>query len=77
MSPETIRERAGAIRFGNKQIAGASGLSEKSVGQILSGRSGGHHASFVAIETALEAEECRLRDYLLTLHPVKQEERAA
>lgn len=77
MSPETIRERADAIRFGNKQIAGASGLSEKSVGQILSGRSGGHHTSFVAIENALEAEEQRLRDYLLTLHPVKQEERVA
>lgn len=77
MSPETIRERAAAIRFGNKQIAGASELSEKSVGQILSGRSGGHHASFVAIELALESEELRLRDYLLTLHPIKTEEKAA
>lgn len=70
MSPEQIRDRAQAIRLGRKALAGQSNLSEKAVGQILNGVSGGQHASFVAIENALVADEIRLRDYLLALHPV-------
>lgn len=79
MSPETIRERVTTIRLGHKQLADAAGLSQKSVGQILGGRSGGQYSSIVAINDALTAEEIRLRDYLLALHPVQKsdEEKAA
>lgn len=77
MSPETIRERAFRIRLGQKQIAVASRLSQKSVNMILNGRSGGRHDSVVAIDEALTAEELALRDYLLALHPIKTEEKAA
>lgn len=77
MSLETLRLRASAIRLGQKQLADAAGLSHKSVNQILGGRSGGRHDSVVAIETALAAEEIRLRDHLLSLHPVKTEEKVA
>lgn len=73
MSPEQIRERAKAIRLGRKALAGQSNLSEKAVGQILNGVSGGQHGSVVAIENALVADELRLRDYLLGLHPVASE----
>lgn len=77
MSRETIRERAARIRLGQKQLAGLAQLSQKAVNMILTGKSGGHHASVVAIDDALTAEELALRDYLLTLHPIKAEEKAA
>lgn len=77
MSRETIRERAVRIRLGQKQLAAKARLSQKSVNMILNGKSGGHHASVVAIDEALTAEELALRDYLLALHPIKTEEKAA
>jgi hypothetical protein len=79
MSPEAISERARAIRLSRKAWAGQCGLSEKALGMILNGRSGGMHQSFVNAEKALIADEVRLRDYLLALHPIQNsgEERAA
>lgn len=77
MSPETISERAHAIRLGRKALAQHAQLSEKTIGMILRNASGGRHHSIVAIDNALIAEELRLRDYLLTLHPVKEEGKAA
>jgi hypothetical protein len=79
MSPELISDRARAIRLSRKAWAGQCGLSEKALGMILNGRSGGMHQSFVKAEEALIADEIRLRDYLLALHPVQpaSEEKAA
>lgn len=70
MSPETISERARAIRLSRKELAGLAGRSEKSLGQILNGRVGGLNTSVEAIRDAVLTEEFRLRDYLNALHPV-------
>lgn len=78
MRPETIRERAARIRWRNKAIAEASALSEMTIGRTLSGATSPNMTTLDQIEAAIVAEELRLRDYLLALHPIKtEEERAA
>lgn len=77
MQPETIRERASRIRWKNKAIAEATGLTEMTIGRTLSGATSPNVATFNRIEQAIVAEELALRDYLLTLHPLKTEEKAA
>lgn len=77
MRPETIRERCFQIRWRNKAIAQATGLAEMTIGRTLSGSTSPNMTTFEQIEAAVVAEELRLRDYLLTLHPVKEEGKAA
>jgi hypothetical protein len=56
-----------------------SGLNAHTVGRTLNGRTEPYHKTFEALKAALVAEELRLRDYLLSLHPLPRadEERAA
>jgi transcriptional regulator with XRE-family HTH domain len=77
MSPETIRERAEAIRLGQRTIASRSGKSIRFVNLTLLGKSDPRWDNLKAIEDVVTAEELRLRDYLLGLHPVKREGEAA
>lgn len=77
MSPEEISNRARAVRLDRKALAGLSGRSEKAVGMTLGGKSSPRYDSLVAIENALTADEIRLRDYLLALHPLAKEGEAA
>jgi transcriptional regulator with XRE-family HTH domain len=77
MSPETIAERARAIRFSDKALGEAAGLAENTVYRTLSRRTRPLQDTADMLSSALTAEELRLRDYLLALHPVKQEGQAA
>lgn len=71
MSPETIRERAAAIRLGQKALGDLANRSQKFVNMTLTGRSSPRYDALCDIEKALTAEELRLRNYLLALHPVE------
>lgn len=71
MLPGTILERAHAIRLDKKALAGLAGLSQKSVGMTLREQSSPRLNNLQAMERALVADEIRLRDYLLTLHPIE------
>jgi hypothetical protein len=77
MLPETIRDRALAVRLGKKELSSLSGLSEKSTGMILRGASSPRLNNLQALERAVIAEEIRLRDYLFGLHPLAKEGEAA
>lgn len=70
MSPETIATRARAIRLSDKALGGAAGLAENTVYRTLSRRTRPLQDTAEMLSSALVAEELRLRDYLLTLHPV-------
>jgi predicted transcriptional regulator len=70
MLPETIRGRAVAVRLGKKELSELAHLSQKSTGMILRGDSSPRLNNLQALERAVIAEEIRLRDYLLALHPV-------
>lgn len=74
MRPETIRERAAAIRMPNKVLAEKTGLWENTIGRTLTGRTSPNLTTCDAIEAAVIAEELRLRDYLNALHPVAANE---
>lgn len=77
MSPETIRERAQAIRLGQRQLARITGMSIRFVNSTLTGKSKPRYDNLEEIEKAVVTEELRLRDHLLALHPVKKEGEAA
>ena len=70
MSPETIAERARAIRLSDKALGEASGLAENTVYRTLAGITRPMLDTANALSDAVVAEELRLRDYLLSLHPV-------
>jgi hypothetical protein len=70
MLPETIRDRALAVRLGKKELSELAKLSQKSTGMIMRGQSSPRLNNLQALERAVVAEEIRLRDYLLALHPV-------
>jgi transcriptional regulator with XRE-family HTH domain len=70
MSPETIAERRQAIRWSDKDLGKAAGLAENTVYRTLAGITRPMMDTADALTGALIAEELRLRDYLLALHPV-------
>jgi predicted transcriptional regulator len=70
MRPDDIRDRAAAIRLSNKALAVATGLVENTIGRTLCGRTSPNLTTCDLLGTAVLAEEIRLRDYLLALHPV-------
>lgn len=74
MSPETIAERARAIRLSDKALGEAAGLAENTVYRTLSRRTRPLQETADMLASALAAEELRLRDYLLALHPVSKTE---
>lgn len=77
MRTETIRERVARIRLPRKALAQASGLTEMTIGRTLNGDTLPNMGTFEKIERVVIEEEIALRDYLLTLHPIKSEEKAA
>jgi hypothetical protein len=70
MLPEQIAERSEAIRLDKKALARLAKLSQKSTGMTLRGQSSPRLNNLQALERAIVAEEIRLRDYLLAIHPL-------
>jgi len=70
MSPDHLADRARKIRLTDKALGELAGCAENTVNRTLTGKTRPLLDTAQAIEAALTAEECRLRDYLLTLHPV-------
>ena len=70
MRPDVIRDRAAAIRFFNKTLSERTGLNENTIHRTLSGKTSPNLTTCDLLENALVAEEIRLRDYLLGLHPL-------
>lgn len=71
MSPETIAQRAKIIRFSDKALGEAAGLAENTVYRTLSRRTRPLQDTADQLAQALIAEELRLRDHLLKLHPIQ------
>lgn len=71
MLPGTILERARAIRLDKKALGAHAGISQKQTGLIMRGESSPRLDTFHKLESALIAEELRLRDYLLSIHPIE------
>lgn len=74
MRQETIKERAAAIRLSTSHLSQATGLTAHTVGRTLNSRTRPFLATADALECAIVAEEIRLRDYLLGLHPIHASE---
>lgn len=70
MRQETIAERAAAIRLSPSHLSRATGLTAHTVGRTLNGRTKPFLETAETLERVIRAEELRLRDYLLALHPV-------
>lgn len=70
MRPETIRDRASALRLSKKALAQATGLAEMTIGRTLRGATSPNLTTCDEIGQAIVAEELRLRDYLVGLHPL-------
>jgi transcriptional regulator with XRE-family HTH domain len=71
MSPEAIAEHARAIRLSFRALGELAGCAENTVNRTLTRATRPLQDTALAIENALVAEEVRLRDYLLELHPVE------
>jgi hypothetical protein len=67
-----IKARCAAIRLQGKELAGASRCSMTTVYSLFRG-DGGRTDTLSRLTAALEAEELRLRDHLLALHPLERE----
>ena len=72
MLPATMSDRCDAIRLDKKALAGLASLSQKSAGMILRGQSSPRLNNLQALERAVVTEELRLRDYLLSIHPLAE-----
>lgn len=70
LSPEEIVERRKAIRFPPKEHAIVAGLAEHIAVRTLNRRQRPTFDNVAALSKALTAEEIRLRDYLIGLHPL-------
>ena len=73
MRPEAIQGRADRIRLKRKDLARLAGLSQMTIGRTLNGDTSPILSTLDRIEEALVAEEISLRDYLLSLHPRREE----
>ncbi len=74
MRPSDIRDRAAHIRLSNKALAEATGLVENTIGRTLGGRTSPNLTTCDLLGAAVVAEELRLRDYLIELHPLTKAE---
>ncbi len=70
MRPEEIRDRAAAVRLSNKTLSEMTGLVENTIGRTFSRSTSPNLSTCDLLENAVVAEEIRLRDYLLGLHPL-------
>ena len=71
MRQETIAERAAAIRLSTSHLSRETGLTAHTVGRTLNSRTRPFLETAEALEKVIVAEELRLRDYLLTIHPLQ------
>jgi hypothetical protein len=73
MTPKDMAARASAIRLSHKRLGELSGHAGNTVGRVLGQRADRNFPQYQTqndMERALIAEELRLRDHLLALHPV-------
>ena len=71
MLPAEMLHRAAMIRLDRKALARTAGLSQKSVRMTLTEQSSPRLDTLQSMERAVIAEELRLRDHLLSLHPIQ------
>lgn len=71
MQRELIAERAAALRLTSGWISKATGITGHTIGRTLNGRTRPFHETAEKIEAAIVAEELRVRDYLIGLHPIE------
>jgi predicted transcriptional regulator len=64
MDAAKIRQRAQAIRLSVKELARLSGVSEDNLHRVLNGTVDPRVSTFEKVQTALTAEEDRLRQQL-------------
>lgn len=76
MQPDEIRQRCGAIGLQRGRLAEIVPCSPTTVSRIFSGKSL-RTDSLDRVGDAVEYEELRLRDYLLSLHPLEAAKEAA
>jgi hypothetical protein len=76
MQPEEIRKRCGAIGLQRGRLAEIAPCSPTTISRVFSGKSS-RTDSLDRLGDAVEAEELRLRDYLLGLHPLEPAKEAA
>lgn len=67
-----IKARCAAIRLQGKDLAKAAPCSITTVYNLFRG-DGGRSETLKRLAGALEKEELKLRDHLLTLHPLPQD----
>lgn len=67
-----LEARRLAIRFQRGELAFASDCDQNTVSKVLLGKTGTRVSTLTAMENALIAEEIRLRDYLLSIHPLAE-----
>lgn len=77
MSPEAIAERAKAVRLSVKLLSDLAGCSENTVQRTLTARTQPFLKTADKLSDALIAEEKRLLDYLIALHGIPEQLRAA
>lgn len=75
LEPSELQARCRAIRLHKKELAAAIGCHVHTVDNLLSGRGSRAHTANAAAG-AIQAEELRLRDYLLERHPLAVSEAA-
>jgi hypothetical protein len=76
LQPTEIQARCAALRLHPREVAALASCHHNTVRGILRG-AGAQGRTLARVFAAIEGEELRLRNYLLALHPVKQEERTA
>lgn len=73
---DLILGRIGKLRLPQKQLAVLANLNENTVNGFLGGQRDARNSTITQIEAALERQELELRDYLVALHGVPQQEAA-
>lgn len=65
-----VKERIRAIRLPQRRLAEMARVEPNTVSRVLLGNIDPRHSTLGAMIRSVEAEERRLRDYLLSLHPL-------
>lgn len=71
IEPSEIERRRKAIRLQRGELATAAHCDQNTVSKVLLGKTGTRVTTLTAMSNALVAEEIRLRDYLLAVHPLQ------
>lgn len=73
MRPADLAKRCSALRLPQSELAALAGLDENTIGRAFKPEANPLMSTLRAMEAAIAAEERRLRDHLLTLHPIQSE----